>query len=64
MGMDSDEELNKKTEAIEAIYKDALGRINALKNEQLKIIDGFVNALKEKRIAALKDLIISSQKAE
>lgn len=61
--MNSEEELNKKAEEIEAIYKEALARLNTLKEEQSKIIEGFINTLKEKRLAELRGLI-ANQKTE
>jgi hypothetical protein len=61
--MNSDEELNKKAEEIEVIYKEALARLNTLKEEQSKVIESFINALKEKRLAELRGLI-SGQKTE
>lgn len=55
--MSSAEETNQKAEEIEAIYENALARLKVLKEEQSRIIDGFINSLKSKRLAELKKLI-------
>ena len=55
--MSSTEEIDKKAEEIEAIYANALERLKVLKEEQSRIIDGFINSLKSKRLAELKELI-------
>jgi hypothetical protein len=55
--MDSDNELNKKADEIEAIYKETLDRLNAIKEEEFKLIADFVTALREKRLEELKGRI-------
>lgn len=56
-----DEEINKKVEEIEAIYKEAMNRLNTLKAEQNRIIEDFIHTLKKERLAELKKLIANQR---
>ena len=52
--MITEEELKQQAEQIEAAYKDASSRIDALNKEQTRIINEFLDAIKQKRIEEIK----------
>jgi hypothetical protein len=54
MAMAPNDELNKKAEEIEAIHNEALQALKGLKDDENRLIEAFINNLKEKRLAELR----------
>ena len=59
--MTNDEAAAKKVEEIEALYRGAIARLTALKEEQFQIIEEFVSAIQKDHLKKLRERVAGSQ---